>query len=104
MGTPMKLTIHLILFLSIRIIPLTILRQRTHFLSVLLAIEAAVVFTIIILILGRIKTGQRLDPLAFALLTIGVCEAALGLALLVAIVRSHGNDLLKSISVHKVKK
>ena len=45
---------------------------------------------------------MRVEALVFILLTIGVCEASLGLRLLVAIVRAYGNDLLQSVRVHKV--
>jgi len=79
-----------------------LLRQRTHFLTALLALELLVIIVIIMLVLAGLKSGQHLDRLVFVLLALGACEARLGLSLLVAIVRSYGNDLLKSLRVNKV--
>ena len=90
------------LLISARITLAALLRQRTHLLIVLLALEATIVAIIIALALIGLKRGDRIEPLVFVLLTIGACEASLGLSLLVAIVRTFGNDLIKSITTHKI--
>lgn len=36
------------------------------------------------------------------MLRVGACEAAAGLALLVLLVRSHGNDRLRSLTGHRL--
>jgi len=78
------------------------LRQRQHFLGVLLALELLIVCLVALLVLGGLGTGDRAERLLFLLLVVGVCEASMGLALLVAMVRAYGNDLVASVNVHKV--
>lgn len=80
---------------------LVLLIQYNHLLITLLALEgimlSLVLYVPIIIIFSRV-------PLAFLsliILTLGACEAALGLSLLVLIARSYGNDLIKSLSINK---
>ena len=59
----------------------------------LIALEG-VILTLTLLII--VQTPQELF-FALITLTFGACEASLGLACLVAITRSHGNDLFNTI-------
>lgn len=75
----------------------TLVIQRRHLLIALLALEG-VILTLTILII--IQSPQELF-FALVILTFGACEARLGLACLVAITRSYGNDLFNSIIISK---
>lgn len=90
-----------LLFLAILATLATFLRQRTHFLTALLAIEAA-----LLLLATAIPINQTLGhlpntTLVILILTLAACEARLGLALLVLIVRAYGNDLIRSLATNK---
>merc|ERR1711893_30985 len=78
----------------------SLLRQRTHFLLALLALE----LTSLVLIGGAIVAVRESigsgEGLIFLLLTVSACEASLGLAILVLMVRTYGNDLITSLSLH----
>ena len=77
---------------------ITVIFQRKHLLIALLAFEG--------IILGLIRLYIFISPnsdmfIAIILLTIGACEASLGLACLVNITRSYGNDHISSITLSK---
>ena len=74
---------------------LAFLRQRVHFLLALLALEMTR-----IMLLARVIIASGQWVVAFVLLAVGACEARLGLAVLVLMVRAHGNDLLTSLGVN----
>ena len=73
--------------------------QRDHYLVILLILE----LVIMVLILGFPMVGAFMGgtstPLILCLLVIGVCEARVGLSVMVYLVRFHGRDLLKSLVV-----
>ena len=92
----------IVFLLSVGGILLALLRQRSHFLLVLLSLEVAIFFTLVIIIIMGIKVGDRGEMLVFVFLAMRACEARLGLALLVAMVRRFGNDMVKSLGVRKV--
>nr|YP_010472559.1 NADH dehydrogenase subunit 4L [Erronea errones]YP_010713648.1 NADH dehydrogenase subunit 4L [Erronea caurica]UVG40744.1 NADH dehydrogenase subunit 4L [Erronea errones]WDA98780.1 NADH dehydrogenase subunit 4L [Erronea caurica] len=74
--------------------------QYKHFLSVLLSLEAATMnlFIMLFALSNNIAfSGQT----SLILITLGACEASLGLAVLVAIIRSQGNDYVSSFSSQK---
>lgn len=74
-----------------------LLRQRRQFLIVLLVLERLVLLFLIVVLFssfGDLFVG-------FILLTIAACEARLGLALLVRLVRYFGRDNLKNITIRK---
>nr|QLM01513.1 NADH dehydrogenase subunit 4L [Palaemon elegans]QLM01538.1 NADH dehydrogenase subunit 4L [Palaemon elegans] len=72
--------------------------KRKHLLSVLLSLEFIMV-SIFWLMLGFV--GQLGGDSYFIMffLTLAACEGALGLALLVSIVRSHGNDNFNTFNI-----
>lgn len=79
---------------------LTLVLQRQHLLNALLSLEI-IVLRLFVLILSTILTNRINFFLTFIILTFGACEASVGLALLVALIRSHGNDYISNISTHK---
>lgn len=74
--------------------------QYKHLLRILLRLEAITInlFIILFAISGNITLrGES----SLVLITLGACEARLGLSILVAIIRSEGNDYVSSFSIHK---
>nr|ALS46251.1 NADH dehydrogenase subunit 4L [Glycera unicornis] len=77
---------------------MTMITQRRHLLMTLLALEG-VMLTLTLIIIIMFSPNELF--LSFILLTLAACEASLGLACLVIITRSYGNDHLKSLSPNK---
>lgn len=76
--------------------------QRSHLLISLLCLEGIILS--LVLIIPRILSYRNIygaTMYAVIILTIGACEARLGLSLIVRISRSTGSDLLKSITTNK---
>nr|AGN71162.1 NADH dehydrogenase subunit 4L [Dyscophus antongilii] len=73
--------------------------HRTHLLSALLCLEAMMLTVFIGLALwpNNLSTSMSMTPLI--VLTLSACEAALGLSLMIATARSHGNDKLKTLNL-----
>ena len=74
--------------------------QYKHFLRVLLRLEAATIRLFIILF-SLINNLAYRGQAALILITLGACEARLGLAVLVTIIRSQGNDYVRRFSSQK---
>nr|YP_004300415.1 NADH dehydrogenase subunit 4L [Galaxias gollumoides]YP_004300428.1 NADH dehydrogenase subunit 4L [Galaxias sp. 'southern']YP_010892744.1 NADH dehydrogenase subunit 4L [Galaxias brevipinnis]ADQ12793.1 NADH dehydrogenase subunit 4L [Galaxias gollumoides]ADQ12806.1 NADH dehydrogenase subunit 4L [Galaxias sp. 'southern']WJQ22201.1 NADH dehydrogenase subunit 4L [Galaxias brevipinnis] len=74
--------------------------HRTHLLSALLCLEGMMLSLFIALSLWALQldsTGYSSAPML--LLAFSACEAAAGLALLVATARTHGTDRLQSLNL-----
>nr|YP_004123578.1 NADH dehydrogenase subunit 4L [Alpheus distinguendus]ACV90185.1 NADH dehydrogenase subunit 4L [Alpheus distinguendus] len=73
---------------------------RKHLLNTLLSLEFIMVnlFWLMVVMVSNVG-GDLYFSLFF--MTLAACEGALGLALLVSIVRTHGNDNFSSFSVLK---
>nr|YP_009240319.1 NADH dehydrogenase subunit 4L [Galaxias platei]AMO26376.1 NADH dehydrogenase subunit 4L [Galaxias platei] len=74
--------------------------HRTHLLSALLCLEGMMLSLFIALSLWTLQldaTGYASAPML--LLAFSACEAAAGLALLVAAARTHGTDRLQSLNL-----
>nr|BDL61436.1 NADH dehydrogenase subunit 4l [Ilyoplax pusilla] len=69
-----------------------------HFLNSLLSLEFMMLGIFWLISLQMAVVGSEVY-LGLFFLTLVVCEGALGLTLLILIVRSHGNDYFKSFSV-----
>nr|UAM92185.1 NADH dehydrogenase subunit 4L [Geosesarma faustum] len=69
-----------------------------HLLNLLLSLEFMMLGIFWLLSLQISNVGSEIYFILF-FLTLVVCEGALGLSLLVLIVRSHGNDYFKSFNV-----
>ena len=88
--------------LSYLITLLAFIIQRSHLLIALLCLEG-IILTLVLLIPSFLYLSNINNILIFALiiLTIGACEARIGLRILVNISRAYGTDLFKSISLNK---
>nr|YP_009443395.1 NADH dehydrogenase subunit 4L [Amphioctopus marginatus]ATR80179.1 NADH dehydrogenase subunit 4L [Amphioctopus marginatus] len=75
--------------------------QWKHILNVLLGFEVLTlsVISMFFFSLGMINSDFYL---LVVVVVFGVCEATLGLALLVSFIRLHGNDYVSSLSVYKL--
>nr|AOV83580.1 NADH dehydrogenase subunit 4L [Phasianella australis] len=80
---------------------LALVTQYNHLLNVLLSLEA-MVLNLFGLILFQTTTTVALEEyMCLIMITLGACEASMGLAMLVTLIRSHGNDYVSSFSAHK---
>lgn len=77
---------------------ITFVLRRKHLLSVLLSLEFIVLslFFILIIFLNFINYEFYFRIL---FLTFRVCEGALGVSIVVRIIRTHGNDFFNSFSI-----
>lgn len=72
--------------------------NRKHLLSILLCLEYIVLSLFLILFIYlNIINGELYFSIIF--LTFSVCEGALGLSILVSIIRTHGNNYFQSFSI-----
>ena len=69
--------------------------QRVHILMALMALEISI---LIITLFMLLSLGEGCVFLCIFILTIGACEASIGLALLVGISRRYGNDFFSSVN------
>nr|YP_010988670.1 NADH dehydrogenase subunit 4L [Allanaspides hickmani]WOR80975.1 NADH dehydrogenase subunit 4L [Allanaspides hickmani]WOR80988.1 NADH dehydrogenase subunit 4L [Allanaspides hickmani] len=72
--------------------------KRKHMLSTLLSLEFIMLSIFWIMSVSLVKMSGDIFFILF-FLTLSVCEGALGLGLLVLIVRSHGNDCFNNFSI-----
>nr|AXZ71064.1 NADH dehydrogenase subunit 4L [Lonchoptera multiseta] len=72
--------------------------NRKHLLSMLLSLEFMVLnlFLMLIIYLNMLN-GEIYFSMVF--LTFSVCEGALGLSILVSMIRSHGNNYFQTFSI-----
>lgn len=74
--------------------------QYKHLLRILLSLEAATI-NIFIIIFSVSNNISFSGLTSLILITLGACEASLGLSILVSIIRSQGNDYVSSFSSQK---
>nr|ANH79460.1 NADH dehydrogenase subunit 4L [Conus textile] len=79
---------------------LTLSLQYKHLLSILLSLEA-VTMNLFVLMFSMSSNISLSGETSLILITLGACEASLGLAILVAIIRAEGNDYVSSFTMHK---
>lgn len=72
--------------------------NRKHLLSILLRLEfiVLILFFILFIYLNLIRYENYFSII---FLTFSVCEGALGLSILVSIIRTHGNDYFQSFRI-----
>lgn len=87
-----------LIILPIILLILIISFQRSHFLIILLRLEAITLLSTAYVALNRTAVSNNSPFLIIFLLTIGATEAGIGLALLVTITRHTGNDLVTSLT------
>ena len=73
--------------------------QRFHYIMRLLCLEI-MILGLFLCTLG-VYSWKSEGFLVFILLTFAACEAAVGLGLLVRLIRSHGSDFFRLISVYE---
>ena len=78
---------------------LALVFNRKHLLMALLALEGGILGAIMTVAVVYGSVAQINAFLCIVVLTFGVVEARLGIALLVSMVRSTGSDLLKSVTI-----
>nr|AXA45266.1 NADH dehydrogenase subunit 4L [Cochlespira sp. MNHN IM 2013-19079] len=79
---------------------LTLSLQHKHLLSILLSLEG-ITMNLFILMFSLSANITYSGETSLILITLGACEASLGLAILVTIIRAEGNDYVSSFSLHK---
>lgn len=75
--------------------------QQSHFLITLLTLEGLTLSLVLFVPLALRMLLIPLGILRLLILTLGACEASVGLALLVIIVRGYGRDLVNNTSLNK---
>nr|UPL65347.1 NADH dehydrogenase subunit 4L [Piesma cf. maculatum] len=71
---------------------------RKHLLSSLFSLEYLVIILFLVFFMFLMNFGYEMY-FSLIFLVFSVCEGALGLGVLVNLIRSHGNDLLSSFSI-----
>jgi len=93
------------LFMLIQLIPLIILitfiMQQNHLLIALLALEGLTLRMVLTIPLILTINIIPVSISCIVILSMGACEASLGLALIVMASRAAGNDLLNGLSINK---
>nr|YP_009162845.1 NADH dehydrogenase subunit 4L [Micrura bella]AKT74021.1 NADH dehydrogenase subunit 4L [Micrura bella] len=74
--------------------------ERGHLLMVLLILEVTMLGIFSFLCLGLDFFNGEVY-LCLVLISFAACEAAVGLALLVSLIRSHGNDFVSVLSIYE---
>ena len=88
------------LIMILLVIFFCVVSQRKHFLMVLLCLELMMLFFFfLIFFFSSFFSGDVY--ICIVLLCFSVCEARVGLSLLVSFVRSHGVDFISVISVYE---
>nr|UPY81533.1 NADH dehydrogenase subunit 4L [Exhyalanthrax sp.] len=77
---------------------LVFVSYRKHLLSMLLSLEYVVLSLFLVLFMYLVYLDNEMY-FTMVFLTFSVCEGALGLSILVSMVRTHGNDYFQSFSV-----
>lgn len=90
-----------IIIISFIISLIALIIQHTHFLISLFCLEAIILSMIILISIINIYISIYTPFISIILLTLGACEARLGLSLLVIISRSSGSDILNSLTINK---
>nr|YP_009512694.1 NADH dehydrogenase subunit 4L [Microhyla taraiensis]AXJ93412.1 NADH dehydrogenase subunit 4L [Microhyla taraiensis] len=72
--------------------------HRTHLLSALLCLEA-MMLTVFIGLTTWSSFSPMMSLAPLIMLTLSACEAAMGLSLMIATARAHGNDNLKTLNL-----
>nr|UPX88385.1 NADH dehydrogenase subunit 4L [Phytobia cambii] len=77
---------------------ITFISNRKHLLSMLLTLEYIVISLFFMLFIYLMYMNYELY-FSMMFLTFSVCEGALGLSILVSLIRTHGNDYFQSFNL-----
>nr|ALO71149.1 NADH deshydrogenase subunit 4L [Stenus comma] len=72
--------------------------KRKHFLLMLMMLEFLIMLMYLYMFMMCLNFYNEFY-LLMMFLTLSVCESSLGLSILVSIIRTHGNDYFKSMSI-----
>lgn len=78
-----------------------LITNKNHLLISLLALERLILSLVILIPVNILISNIQSLFISIVLLSIGACEARLGLALMVIISRTYGSDIIKSLSIRK---
>lgn len=95
------LTARTIIHVAPAIIVIVLLIQQTHLLISLIALEGVILRLVLIIPPILCINSISLAQVCIIILSLGACEASLGLALLVCAARFTGSDIVKSLSTNK---
>nr|YP_009491530.1 NADH dehydrogenase subunit 4L [Musca sorbens]AWI48594.1 NADH dehydrogenase subunit 4L [Musca sorbens]QAB45354.1 NADH dehydrogenase subunit 4L [Musca sorbens] len=76
----------------------TFVSNRKHLLSMLLSLEY-IVLSLFLLLFVYLNMYNYENFFSMMFLTFSVCEGALGLSILVSMIRTHGNDYFQSFNI-----
>nr|DBA44271.1 TPA_asm: NADH dehydrogenase subunit 4L [Peltospira delicata] len=79
---------------------LALAMQRKHLLSCLLSLEAATL-TLFVFLLSESVSQNFESFVVLVFISMAACEASLGLAILVSLIRTHGNDYVFNFNLQK---
>nr|YP_010587753.1 NADH dehydrogenase subunit 4L [Smittia aterrima]WAB46362.1 NADH dehydrogenase subunit 4L [Smittia aterrima] len=77
---------------------LTFVMNRKHLLSTLLSLEF-IVLSLFLMLMLYLNYFDYILYFSMFFLTFSVCEGALGVSILVSMIRTHGNDYFNSFSI-----
>nr|QXP99765.1 NADH dehydrogenase subunit 4L [Melanoides tuberculata] len=89
----------LVSFISFFMALLSLAFRYKHLLTVLLSLEA-ITMSMFILLFSLFNSSMSSEA-ALIFITLGACEASLGLSVLVSMIRARGNDYVSSFSSQK---
>nr|AHA84998.1 NADH dehydrogenase subunit 4L [Lunella aff. cinerea STW-2013] len=92
--------LHILAITGVVLSVVTLSVQHKHLLSALLSLEA-MTLSLFLLLMGVTANFNMEASMSLMLITMGACEASLGLAVLVSLIRTHGNDYVSSFSSQK---
>nr|YP_010274887.1 NADH dehydrogenase subunit 4L [Satarupa nymphalis]UJV31580.1 NADH dehydrogenase subunit 4L [Satarupa nymphalis]WNO18663.1 NADH dehydrogenase subunit 4L [Satarupa nymphalis khamensis] len=88
----------LIIFIMFMVGNMIFVSKHKHLLIILLSLEF-IVLSIYLLLLLYLKYIEFDMYMLMVFLVFSVCEGALGISILVSMIRSHGNDYFQSFSI-----
>nr|YP_008238890.1 NADH dehydrogenase subunit 4L [Abisara fylloides]ADO19992.1 NADH dehydrogenase subunit 4L [Abisara fylloides] len=94
----MMMNIYLIIFIMFMIGNMIFVSKRKHLLIMLMSLEF-IVLSIYFLLLMYLSMIDYNMYMLMIFLVLSVCEGALGLSILISMVRTHGNDYFQSFNL-----
>nr|YP_009228885.1 NADH dehydrogenase subunit 4L [Xenoturbella monstrosa]ALS20085.1 NADH dehydrogenase subunit 4L [Xenoturbella monstrosa] len=95
----MFMNLVLVIMFSCSMMGLTM--NRPHFLTMLLCLEAAMVSTLMLIVIKNHQNPAIMTTMALTIITMAVCEASIGLSLLASITRTHASDTVTNLNLLK---
>nr|YP_009509443.1 NADH dehydrogenase subunit 4L [Sinotaia purificata]ASR74896.1 NADH dehydrogenase subunit 4L [Sinotaia purificata] len=91
--------LNLICIMSFLMSVLALILQYKHLLSILLSLKVMIVSLFVMLL--QLNNVALIGECSFIFITLGACEASLGLSILISMIRVRGNDYVGSFSSQK---